>query len=127
MITLLQCLKGLQAMDLNDAFAAEGCWSIKKRSTGICGGVMAYFHVATNESYGFYSSGVNAQLTNLMTQWPRYSGVHAFPVPSTLPGFGPNGCFWEAKDLDELWTGEYGQLRIELLQWMINYLEERDV
>ena len=55
----------------------------------------------------------------LSPKWPKYSGDIAYPVPS------PNGKetpMYAYNYSDNLWTGEYGQLRYELLDFLIEEL-----
>lgn len=59
-------------------------------------------------------------LTDLFKTWEKFSGVEAYPVPSTNLNDSPNGAF----KTEPRWTGEYGQLRRELLQHCIATLEQ---
>ena len=57
----------------------------------------------------------------LSPKWPKYSGDIAYPVPS------PNGKetpMYAYNYSDNLWTGEYGQLRYELLDFLIEELNK---
>ena len=50
--------------------------------------------------------------------WPKHSGDSVYPVP------GVGGCTADAAfryALDK-WTGEYGDLRRELLDWIVDHL-----
>ena len=58
-----------------------------------------------------------------MTKWPKYSGEYEYPVPSTIEGRTPCQCFHE--NLFGLWDRdtEYGALRWELLNWLVEQPE----
>lgn len=58
-----------------------------------------------------------------MAKWPKYSGEYDYPVPSVDEGRTPCQCFHE--NLFGLWEGytEYGALRRELLDWLIEQPE----
>jgi len=54
----------------------------------------------------------------LASRWPKYSGCREYPVPH--PTMSPVVAFsvWM-----NLWEGEYGENRRELLSWSIEELE----
>lgn len=66
--------------------------------------------------------GAFAVVRDLMVQWPKYSGSYDYPVPSTIEGRTPCQCF---HDIHDLWdrSTEYGALRWELLEWLIEQPE----
>jgi hypothetical protein len=55
----------------------------------------------------------------LMTQWPKYSGVEAFPVPH--PTLECSAAYLEGTDL---WEGEYGATRRELCLFLRDELSK---
>lgn len=59
----------------------------------------------------------------LMVKWPKFSGACSYPVPSTIEGCDPRECFHNK--LKDLWNkeDEYGALRWELLDWLIEQPE----
>lgn len=59
-------------------------------------------------------------LGELVKTWDKYSECHIFPVPSTNSLLSNSEIYH--KTLNK-WTGEYGQLRIELLDHMITSLQ----
>lgn len=63
---------------------------------------------------------VNNVFKDLAEQWPKYSGYESYPVPSTNPDIGPGRCFYETRNL---WIGPYGDLRRELLEFCIDWLD----
>lgn len=56
------------------------------------------------------------RISSVMQQWPKYSGDMKYPVPSTEDLLGPRHMYINSKNL---WTGEYGDLRKELLDFLI--------
>lgn len=85
------------------------CKWASTRPSGIC--VMLYDQ-AGREDWSFV-------LTDLFKTWEKFSGVDAYPVPSTNLNVSPIGAFKK----EPRWEGEYGQLRRELLQHCIDTLE----
>ncbi|ASD52153.1 hypothetical protein KNT64_gp201 [Pseudomonas phage PspYZU05] len=66
-------------------------------------------------------------MNELFTKWPKHSGNILFPVPpphnNTIEeSEHPMGAY-EAFSTCHLWEGEYGELRKELLDFCIGYLE----
>ena len=51
--------------------------------------------------------------------WPKHSGDSIFPVPGVVVGCPADAAFTYAIDM---WTGEYGDLRRELLDWTVDHL-----
>jgi hypothetical protein len=58
------------------------------------------------------------ELRRLFRLWPKYSGDIVYPVP------GGHEAFWSAVRYETTWSGEYGKLRKELLNFMIKQLEK---
>ena len=67
--------------------------------------------------------GAFAVVRDLMVQWPKYSGSYDYPVPSVDEGRTPCQCFHG--NIHNLWDRdtEYGALRWELLEWLIEQPE----
>jgi hypothetical protein len=53
------------------------------------------------------------------TTWEHYSGEIEFPVPSTIEGVSPEAIYMQS---NSVWEGEYGELRKDLLDHIINEL-----
>lgn len=51
-------------------------------------------------------------------EWPKFSGDKLYPIPSPTG----NDPMDEYDYSDDLWTGAYGELRYELLDFLINEL-----
>ena len=92
----------------------------KKRrlsTIGICGAVKRYFGEDGEIIVTIRDQDI---LHRLMKDWPKHSGVTEFPICAY--GINPmkefTGCI-------DMWNQDnpYGQLRWELLEWLINKLE----
>ena len=59
------------------------------------------------------------QLRPLFKRWPKYSGFDLYPVPSPDKTRTNLEMFYDALAKDALWQGEYGALRKELLDFLI--------
>lgn len=77
------------------------------------------------------SDSTKDRLRELMLQWPLSSGSKAFPVPAARNQVGMEDVRssalrkYQYSEPDEMWlTGEYAELRRELLAWLIKTLEE---
>lgn len=70
---------------------------------------------------GLYQKSNLALFGAIATLWPKYSGNHMHPVPSTLDGCSPVDLYY---NVENCWVGEYGALRIELLDWCIEYCKQ---
>ena len=57
----------------------------------------------------------------IFRKWPHFSGSILYPIPDVCSG-DPSDAFNNTFDM---YTGEYGKLRLELAQFMIDNLEER--
>jgi hypothetical protein len=81
------------------------------RYQGICHNV--------DRAVDFYTTDI---LKKYFVRWPKYSGHLYFPVPvpKIYKHYGPltTYCYVSNK-----WSGEYGELRKELLKFIINELE----
>lgn len=92
----------------------------KKRrlsTIGICGAVKRYFEEDGRNIVTIKDQDV---LHRLMKGWPKHSGVTEFPICAY--GVSPMKEFTNCIDM---WNQDkpYGQLRWELLEWLINKLE----
>ena len=92
----------------------------KKRrlnTIGICGAVKHYFE---EDSDIIVTIRDHYVLHRLMEDWPKHSGVTEFPICAY--GVDPMKEFVACMDM---WNQKtpYGQLRWELLEWLINKLE----
>lgn len=54
--------------------------------------------------------------------WPKYSGDSDYPVPNPNGDFHPLVIYTITKNC---WIGEYGALRVELLDWCIEYCKQQ--
>lgn len=64
------------------------------------------------------------KLKQVFVKWPKFSGDIEYPVPSSTDGCTPR----EQYDFtDNVWEGDYGDLRKELLQFCIDELSKEQV
>ena len=92
----------------------------KKRrlgTLGICGAVKHYFEEGSDIIFTIRDHDV---LYRLMKDWSKHSGVTEFPI--CVYGVNPMKEFAACTDM---WNQKtpYGQLRWELLEWLIEKLE----
>lgn len=65
-----------------------------------------------------YTLEMRSIRNRLFTEWPKFSGVISYPVPG-VQGLDP----WESFSKLPRWSGEYGELRKDLLDFMISKLD----
>lgn len=78
-----------------------------------------FCHVGICGNIGTVSGGEQEQLAELFRSWPKFSGNVAYPVPG-VDRMTPSEAFFYIRDV---WVGEYGALRSELLDHCIAELE----
>lgn len=66
------------------------------------------------------NSLINLTFKPYFEKWPKFSGDEEYPVPNPIGGC-PRRIYW---DTGSMWVGEYGRLRIELLDFLISELEK---
>ena len=104
-----QILSALKAIASNKEY--------RYHSTGICNAIRHYLversenHFTVRDSYTIYE---------LMKDWPKHSGNNEFPI--TVRGINPMKEYLDYYDKWDRKT-EYGRLRWELLEWLIEKLE----
>lgn len=66
------------------------------------------------------SASLDALLEQAFEAWPKYSGDDAYPIPGGEEAF-------DQTHRDDMWNPNhpYGALRLELLDYLINYFEEK--
>ena len=60
-------------------------------------------------------AGAVWDLGDLCRKWPKAANTDGFPVP--CPGYTNSAAGYHATE--DKWAGEYGLLRMELLDWLI--------
>ena len=92
----------------------------RRNAMGICGAVKLYL---TESSGNIVTIRDQDVLHRLMKDWPKHSGVTEFPICAY--GVDPMKEFMACMDM---WNQKtpYGQLRWELLEWLINKLENEN-
>lgn len=90
---------------------------LRRNAIGICGAVKLYLKESSDIIVTIRDQDV---LHRLMKDWPKHSGVTEFPICAY--GVSPMKEFTSCFDM---WNPDtpYGQLRWELLEWLINKLE----
>ena len=94
---------------------------LRRNAIGICGAVKLYLKESSGNIVTIRDQDV---LHRLMKDWPKHSGVTEFPICAY--GVSPMKEFTNCFDM---WNPDtpYGQLRWELLEWLINKLENENV
>ena len=89
------------------ALKADIAKNLHRKHYGICANLSAYVGRTSQE-----------RLRTLFVQWPEFSGNHNYPVraPSGEP---PGDYYWDSKDTEGIWKGDYGAARIRLLDFLI--------
>lgn len=64
-------------------------------------------------------------LESLAATWPKASENNCFVVPSDKPGERPMAAFYRHQKDNALWRGEYGDLRKELLAYLVAQVDAR--
>lgn len=80
---------------------------------GICSNVWAA---------GYRQDDFYPTIDPIFEEWSSYSGDIEYPVPSPTPLRTPRKAFQLA---DDCWAGEYGYLRMNLLNHCIKVLEKK--
>jgi len=84
--------------------------------TGICGNADTLLSLCCNDETPF---DVYTLLGVACQAWSKHSGSYLWPVPSPNDKEDPMDAYEYSNNL---WTGEYGQLRYELLDFLIEEL-----
>lgn len=92
---------------------------------GICSELKEYIDGDIRYEFVCDASGMDYDETvsEAFQAWPKYSGDAVYPVPcpdlgSPMSAFSRSRKMWDATD-------PYGALRLELLDFMINYFEQK--
>lgn len=119
-VTQAQVLSALKAMQIK----------VRDPRQGICSNLdwqlwMAFGSGVDHESYLGNGELASSIIPDLSQKWPKFSGFPAYPVP-VPEGSNPLYTCMEMYDsVLNKWEGEYGELRRELLQFLIEELENR--
>ena len=100
---------------------------------GICPNLNLKFKTLTPNDADFFFNLGDLEITETLQQicedWPRFSGNSLFPVPvpdDLIEEYGY--CINSAADIyykeGDKYTGSYGELRLELLQFIIDTLKK---
>ena len=108
-----QILSALKAIASNKEY--------RYHSTGICNAVKHYLE---SHSDNYFTVHDSYTIYELMKDWPKHSGNNEFPI--TVRGINPMKEYIDYYDKWDRKT-EYGRLRWELLEWLIEKLESENV
>ena len=84
---------------------------IQSKHNGIC--YNTHYDSSTNRTIKLADAAWDLQV--LCRKWPKAVNTDGFPVP--CPGYTNPAAGYHATE--DKWTGEYGLLRMELLDWLI--------
>ena len=84
---------------------------IQLKYNGICYNAL----YDSNSTITIEPAGVLSDLEYLCRKWPKATNFDRYPVP--CPGYTNSEEGYHATE--DKWAGEYGALRIELLDWLI--------
>ena len=84
---------------------------IQSKCDGICYNTL----YSSEQAIKIDLAGASRDLRDLCRKWPKATSLEGYPVP--CPGYiNPAEGYYATEDL---WVGEYGALRMELLDWLI--------
>ena len=75
------------------------------------------------DEYGKLRGAATHELHSAFETWDKWSGDHLYPVPSCDDEFDENVAYNIQEDMYE---GDYGELRIDLLRHLIAHWESMD-
>ena len=81
--------------------------NLHRKDYGICTNLPVYARRTSQE-----------RLRTLFVQWSEFSGDHNYPVRAPS-GEHPQDYYWDSKDSEGIWKGDYGAARIRLLDFLI--------
>jgi len=118
-VNLLVHLKAIKA-SINPK--AGICYQLSERRRKHLEAVSAETDEVWDEIYDAWEDAWE-ELGALFEAWPKRSGSLTYPVPSADSLTCACRAFLDAEETGTLWQGEYGKLRMELLDFCIAQLE----
>jgi hypothetical protein len=119
---ILEALKELKVFVKQVEIDSSINHNIFRKSTGICENVKrAVFNNATNKTYR-RSYAIVQKLQDHFYNWPKFSGTRTYPVPSTYADVSAGSKYHKVSNM---YIGEYGKLRIELIDYLIKQFEDK--
>ena len=88
---------------------------IQSKYNGICYGICYNTPYGSEYAITIELAGILSDLEYLCRKWPKAVNFDRYPVP--CPGYTNPAEGYHATE--DKWAGEYGLLRIELLDWLI--------
>lgn len=105
--TLLKLRKESKKPSFDDTF---------RGSHGICYLIFKEFESVKKEKPYLSLEDVSNYVGNNCKGWVYFSGDHSFPIPSYIESLSPSDLFFS---MEPRWSGEYGNLRRDLLDYLI--------
>ena len=99
-------------VELRKDVTGNGC---KCEATDICSVVK---HEAAYSVYSMWC----ATCEDAFESWDKFSGDRLYPVPSPDGSITPKDCY---RYTSNRWVGDYGKLRMELLNHLIEWYSDR--
>ncbi|QJT71819.1 hypothetical protein TH1_137 [Shewanella phage Thanatos-1] len=93
---------------------------IKTELLDLCNSKAIHLYHDYGEILPSITRSIKIRSKELYSTWPKFSGNFSYPVPSPKGDVHPSKVYWS--DTPK-WTGEYGDLRKELLDHSIKLLE----
>ena len=88
-----------------------------EQGTGICGNIL---RMSTSEAHRVF----RYYCLEAYQKWPKYSGDMNYPINGE-DNQAPFEAYHKASRRGAMWTGEYGNLRCELLVHLCTYFQDR--
>lgn len=106
------------------AFYIKALESVKeersKEEWGICDNLSEVISLLTTSKACSFKNRLNDKFQKIREcdteTWENYSGDYIYPIPSVYESCSAGDCYTNI----DLWKGEYGKLRFELLDHLIN-------
>mgnify|MGYP006899689631 CR=1 FL=1 len=87
---------------------------------GICENVQMYNIV---RGKNLRTVVIHSRLKELFIGWPKFSGMRSYPVPIGDPNVTDISAAAYFMEAENMYIGDYGKLRIELIDYLIEQLE----
>lgn len=96
---------------------------IIKYLEGLASGTIEPWDVEQGLCYSLEQEGLHIpKLGKIIETWDKYSGDDDYPVPD--PAEAEADPYLKYHNTADIWTGEYGELRRELCQYIADYIKE---
>lgn len=110
--------KSLNEMLLDALLCVKQVPRGQRRNLGLCQDCIKFCF----PHYGMQA--VTDRLHILFQLWPKFSGQEDFPIPDPSGKEDPYDIFSRTYSQENQWYGPYGDLRVELLDFLIEILKD---